>query len=100
MEHEAKLLIPFCKAPKIRKPSNAQLKGSSSGLPSIGSPELLLKSISRTSVPEKVHLFDRGDFKGADDAEADPLGVGVIPDGFGLLRVFGFPPLFGEFAGR
>ena len=52
------------------------------------------------ALPEEVHLFDDGDVKGADDAEADPLGVGVEPDGFGLLWVFVFPPLFGEFTSR
>ena len=49
-------------------------------------------------VPGGEHFFRRGDFQRTDDAEAEPLGIGVVPDALGKLRILGFPGRFGTTA--
>lgn len=50
-------------------------------------------------VPVAKHFFGGGKFQGADEAEAEPLRVGVVPDAFGKLRVLHFPAWVGGDAG-
>ena len=44
--------------------------------------EILLRAFDaeEVGIPEEVHFFHGGEGLGAHDAEADVLGVGVIPD--------------------
>ena len=50
-----------------------------------------LEWTSRPGIPEEVDFFDGGSGGRADDAEAEPVGVSVIPDGFGLLGIGHLP---------
>ena len=50
-----------------------------------------LEWTSRPGIPEEVGFFDGGSGGRADDAEAEPVGVSVIPDGFGLLGIGHLP---------
>src|SRR5579883_1149277 len=43
------------------------------------------------AVPIAEHFFGRGQFRRADQAEAEPLRVGHIPDALGELRVLLLP---------
>ena len=60
-----------------------------------------LEWTSRPGIPEEVDFFDGGSGSRADDAEAEPVGVSVIPDGFRLLGVSHLPvDLRGQAGGR
>src|ERR1044071_575648 len=43
------------------------------------------------TAPVFLPLFGRRDFERPDDAEADPLGIRVVPDAFWQLRILHFP---------
>lgn len=53
--------------------------------------ERTLEWTSRAGIPEEVDFFGGGGSGRADDAEAEPVGVSVIPDGFGLLGISHLP---------
>ena len=50
-------------------------------------------------VPELEQLLWRGHLEGTDDAEAEPLGIGVVPDALGELRILLLPLPTGAAAG-
>ncbi len=51
------------------------------------------------AVPVRLHLLGGRRLERADDAEAEELGVGVIPDALGELRVLDLPLGTGAAAG-
>src|SRR4051794_16146733 len=51
----------------------------------------LLLVMFEAAVPVAVHIVGRGEFGGAHETEAEPLGVGHVPDAFGELRVLLLP---------
>jgi hypothetical protein len=59
----------------------------------------LLLFVESPDVPVVVHFLSGRHFEGTDDAEAEELGVGVVPDGFGELGVLLFPCFAGGAAG-
>src|SRR5262245_18827480 len=61
----------------------------------IGELELLFPLVLDAVVPEFLHLGSGRDFERAHDAEAEPLGVCVIPDALRQLRILLFPAALG-----
>ena len=43
------------------------------------------------AIPDAVHFFWAGNDEWPNDAEAEELGIGVVPDTFGELRILDFP---------
>ena len=46
-----------------------------------------------STVPIPVELLGSGDLEWTDDSEPEELGVSVVPDALGKLRVLDFPDL-------
>src|SRR3954471_14588444 len=65
---------------------------SVSGSPRGEAPRLRLVRIKRDAViPRAVHLFGAWKRRRPDEPEAEPLGVGHVPDALGELRVLSLP---------
>src|SRR5579863_6781402 len=60
-------------------------------------PALLI--IFHTAVPVAVQLIYPGHFHRTHQAETEPLGIGLVPDAFGQLRILLLPVGVGSHAG-
>ena len=60
---------------------------------------VLLHHVFGPEVPGIVHFLDGGHAERADEAHAEELGAGVIPDALGKLGVHHFPGVLGAAAG-
>ena len=74
----------------VLQPNRASLIITSQVFPT-GSAVFIYLILLHAAVPVFVHLCRRGCFQRANNSEAQKLGIGVIPDALGQLRVLYLP---------